>query len=107
MQSLKGTASHEATHRHPRASARDRDRSLLRRCIAERGTHRRVDAEPGTHHRDIPKRGAFGFGSRHGKDIVQTATEAGSFSTLPTAVEAAGLVETLRRRSLHRVRADR
>ena len=29
------------------------------------------------------------------KDIVQTATEAGSFSTLLTAVEAAGLVETL------------
>ena len=67
MQSLKGTASHEATHRHPRASARDRDRSLLRRCIAEHGTHRRVDAEPGPHHRDIPKRGAFGFGSRHGQ----------------------------------------
>ena len=29
------------------------------------------------------------------KDIVQTATEAGSFETLLTAVEAAGLVETL------------
>ena len=29
------------------------------------------------------------------KDIVQTATEAGSFSTLLTAVKAAGLVETL------------
>ena len=29
------------------------------------------------------------------KDIVQTATEAGSFKTLLTAVEAAGLVETL------------
>ena len=29
------------------------------------------------------------------KDIVQTATEAGSFTTLLTAVEAAGLVETL------------
>jgi uncharacterized surface protein with fasciclin (FAS1) repeats len=28
-------------------------------------------------------------------DIVQTATEAGSFSTLLTAAEAAGLVETL------------
>jgi uncharacterized surface protein with fasciclin (FAS1) repeats len=28
-------------------------------------------------------------------DIVQTATEAGSFKTLLTAVEAAGLVETL------------
>jgi uncharacterized surface protein with fasciclin (FAS1) repeats len=29
------------------------------------------------------------------KDIVQTATEAGSFKTLLTAVQAAGLVETL------------
>lgn len=29
------------------------------------------------------------------KDIVQTATDAGSFKTLLTAVEAAGLVETL------------
>ena len=29
------------------------------------------------------------------KDIVETATEAGSFKTLLTAVEAAGLVETL------------
>ena len=29
------------------------------------------------------------------EDIVQTATDAGSFSTLLTAVEAAGLVETL------------
>ena len=29
------------------------------------------------------------------KDIVETATEAGSFSTLLTAVKAAGLVETL------------
>ena len=29
------------------------------------------------------------------KDIVQTATDAGSFSTLLTAVKAAGLVETL------------
>ena len=29
------------------------------------------------------------------KDIVETATEAGSFTTLLTAVEAAGLVETL------------
>ena len=29
------------------------------------------------------------------KDIVQTATEAGSFKTLLTAVKAAGLVETL------------
>ena len=30
-----------------------------------------------------------------GKDIVQTATDAGSFKTLLTAVKAAGLVETL------------
>jgi uncharacterized surface protein with fasciclin (FAS1) repeats len=30
-----------------------------------------------------------------GKDIVQTATEAGSFKTLLTAVKAAGLVDTL------------
>ena len=30
-----------------------------------------------------------------GKDIVETATEAGSFKTLLTAVKAAGLVETL------------
>ena len=29
------------------------------------------------------------------KDVVQTATEAGSFTTLLTAVKAAGLVETL------------
>lgn len=32
----------------------------------------------------------------HSKDIVDTAVEAGSFSTLVAAVEAAGLVETLK-----------
>lgn len=32
----------------------------------------------------------------HGKDIVDTAVDAGSFTTLVTAVEAAGLVETLK-----------
>jgi uncharacterized surface protein with fasciclin (FAS1) repeats len=34
--------------------------------------------------------------SKQGKDIVETAIEAGSFKTLVTAVQAAGLVETLR-----------
>ena len=32
----------------------------------------------------------------HAKDIVDTATEAGSFGTLVAAVQAAGLVETLK-----------
>ena len=32
----------------------------------------------------------------HGKDIVDTAVEAGSFTTLVAAVQAAGLVETLK-----------
>ncbi|PKP79534.1 MAG: Nex18 symbiotically induced protein [Alphaproteobacteria bacterium HGW-Alphaproteobacteria-2] len=32
----------------------------------------------------------------HGKDIVDTAVAAGSFTTLVTAVEAAGLVDTLK-----------
>ena len=32
----------------------------------------------------------------HGKDLVQVATEAGQFTTLLKAVEAAGLVEVLR-----------
>ena len=31
----------------------------------------------------------------HGKDIVKTAVEAGSFNTLAAALQAAGLVETL------------
>ncbi len=35
------------------------------------------------------------FAGGHSKDIVATAQEAGSFSTLIAAVEAAGLVETL------------
>ncbi|MDX1570556.1 MAG: fasciclin domain-containing protein, partial [Xanthomonadales bacterium] len=33
---------------------------------------------------------------KKGKDIVDTAVEAGSFNTLATALEAAGLVETLK-----------
>ncbi len=36
------------------------------------------------------------FGAAHEMDIVDTATEAGSFSTLLAAAEAAGLVETLK-----------
>ncbi|HEX6070707.1 MAG TPA: fasciclin domain-containing protein, partial [Longimicrobiaceae bacterium] len=32
----------------------------------------------------------------HGKDLVQVATEAGQFTTLLKAVEAAGLVDVLR-----------
>ena len=36
------------------------------------------------------------FADGHSKDIVDTAVEAGSFTTLVTAVEAAGLVETLK-----------
>lgn len=38
------------------------------------------------------------FADHHGnkKDIVDTAVEAGSFNTLATALEAAGLVETLK-----------
>ncbi len=38
------------------------------------------------------------FAGHHGdkKDIVDTAVEAGSFNTLATALEAAGLVETLK-----------
>lgn len=38
------------------------------------------------------------FAAHHGekKDIVDTAVEAGSFNTLATALEAAGLVETLK-----------
>ncbi len=35
-------------------------------------------------------------GMNHGKDIVDTAASAGSFTTLVTAVKAAGLVETLK-----------
>ena len=36
------------------------------------------------------------FAEAHSKDIVDTAMEAGSFSTLLAAAEAAGLVETLK-----------
>lgn len=36
------------------------------------------------------------FADGHGKDIVDTAVAAGSFTTLVAAVEAAGLVETLK-----------
>ena len=42
--------------------------------------------------------GANAYADSHGnqKDIVDTAIEAGSFNTLVTAVQAAGLVETLK-----------
>lgn len=36
------------------------------------------------------------FADNHMKDVVDTAVEAGSFSTLVAAVEAAGLVDTLK-----------
>lgn len=36
------------------------------------------------------------FADGHGKDIVDTAVEAGSFTTLVAAVQAAGLVDTLK-----------
>lgn len=36
------------------------------------------------------------LGSAHAKDIVDTAVEAGSFKTLATALQAAGLVDTLK-----------
>lgn len=36
------------------------------------------------------------FADGHGKDIVDTAVEAGSFTTLVAAVSAAGLVDTLK-----------
>lgn len=36
------------------------------------------------------------FAAGHSKDIVDTAIEAGNFTTLVAAVEAAGLVETLK-----------
>jgi uncharacterized surface protein with fasciclin (FAS1) repeats len=40
---------------------------------------------------------AFGtLAAAHAKDIVDTAVSAGSFKTLVTAVQAAGLVETLK-----------
>jgi len=39
---------------------------------------------------------AFADGHMHSMDIVDTAVEAGNFTTLVAAVEAAGLVETLK-----------
>lgn len=39
--------------------------------------------------------GTASAGSHQGKDIVETAIDAGSFTTLVAAVDAAGLVETL------------
>ena len=40
--------------------------------------------------------GTAGFAGGHSKDIVDTAVDAGSFTTLVAAVQAAGLVETLK-----------
>ncbi|MEX1309813.1 MAG: fasciclin domain-containing protein, partial [Candidatus Sulfomarinibacteraceae bacterium] len=40
--------------------------------------------------------GGTAFAMSHSKDLVDTAVEAGSFTTLVAAVEAAGLVETLK-----------
>jgi len=40
--------------------------------------------------------GTSAFAEAHSMDIVDTAVEAGSFTTLVAAVEAAGLVETLK-----------
>ena len=40
-------------------------------------------------------------------NIVETAIDAGTFNTLVAAVQAAGLVETLTGRPVHRLRADR
>ncbi len=40
--------------------------------------------------------GTAAFAAGHSKDIVDTAVEAGTFTTLVAAVEAAGLVETLK-----------
>lgn len=39
---------------------------------------------------------SFAFADGHSKDIVDTAVDAGSFTTLVAAVQAAGLVETLK-----------
>ena len=39
---------------------------------------------------------SVGFADGHSKDIVDTAVEAGAFNTLVAAVQAAGLVETLK-----------
>lgn len=40
--------------------------------------------------------GTSAFADGHSKDIVDTAVEAGSFTTLVAAVQAAGLVDTLK-----------
>ncbi|MGI1662531.1 fasciclin domain-containing protein [Palleronia sp. KMU-117] len=40
--------------------------------------------------------GSAAFAMSHSKDIVDTAVEAGSFTTLVAAVQAAGLVDTLK-----------
>ena len=40
--------------------------------------------------------GSASFADTHSKDIVDTAIGAGSFGTLVAAVDAAGLVETLK-----------
>jgi len=40
--------------------------------------------------------GTSAYGAAHTMDIVETATGAGNFSTLTTAIEAAGLTETLK-----------
>lgn len=40
--------------------------------------------------------GTSAFADGHAKDIVDTAVEAGSFTTLVAAVQAAGLVDTLK-----------
>ena len=50
---------------------------------------------------------ALALGTAQAADIVDTAKSAGSFNTLVTAVQAAGLVDTLKGRAVHRVRADR
>jgi uncharacterized surface protein with fasciclin (FAS1) repeats len=39
---------------------------------------------------------ALGAMSAHAKDIVDTAVQSGQFNTLATALQAAGLVETLK-----------
>lgn len=39
---------------------------------------------------------SFAFAGGHSKDIVDTAIDAGSFTTLVAAVQAAGLVDTLK-----------
>ena len=50
---------------------------------------------------------ALALGTAQAADIVDTAKSAGSFNTLVTAVQAAGLVDAEGSRAVHRVRADR